>query len=101
VRAATAVTRTASTSHVSHVDEVGYFTYDTDAANMLFHVVNERHRRHRSMILTTNKALKAWGRVLHDEDLGRRSSTASSSGGVSFGSMVLRFEPCISSLTTR
>jgi DNA replication protein DnaC len=53
------------------VDEVGYLTYGTDAANMLFHVVNERHRRHRSMIFTTNKALKAWGRVLHDEDLGQ------------------------------
>ena len=51
------------------VDEVGYLTYGTDAANMLFHVVNERHRRHRPMIFTTNKALKAWGRVLHDEDL--------------------------------
>jgi DNA replication protein DnaC len=51
------------------VDEVGYLTYGTDAANMLFHVVNERHRRHRSMLFTTNKSLKAWGRVLHDEDL--------------------------------
>jgi len=50
-------------------DEVGYLTYGTDAANMLFHVVNERHRRKRSMIFTTNKALNAWGRVLHDEDL--------------------------------
>src|SRR3989442_10243059 len=51
------------------VDEVGDLTYATDAANMLFHVVNERHRRHRPMIFTTNKALKAWGGVLHDEDL--------------------------------
>jgi DNA replication protein DnaC len=51
------------------VDEVGYLTYGTDAANMLFHVVNERHRRHRPMIFTTNKSLKQWGRVLHDEDL--------------------------------
>ena len=51
------------------VDEVGYLTYGTDAANMLFHVVNERHRRHRPMIFTTNKSLKAWGRVLHDDDL--------------------------------
>ena len=51
------------------VDEVGYLTYGTDAANMLFHVVNERHRRQRAMIFTTNKSLKAWGRVLHDEDL--------------------------------
>jgi len=53
------------------VDEVGYLTHGTDAANMLFHVVNERHRRRRSMIFTTNKALKAWGGVLHDEDLGQ------------------------------
>ena len=48
---------------------MGYLTYGTDAANMLFHVVNERHRRIAPMIFTTNKALKAWGRVLHDEDL--------------------------------
>ena len=51
------------------VDEVGYLTYGTDAANMLFHVVNDRHRKKRAMIFTTNKALSAWGRVLHDEDL--------------------------------
>jgi hypothetical protein len=51
------------------VDEVGYLTYGTDAANMLFHVVNDRHRRKRSMIFTTNKSLGAWGQVLHDEDL--------------------------------
>jgi DNA replication protein DnaC len=51
------------------VDEVGYLTYGTDAANMLFHVVNDRHRRKRSMIFTTNKALGAWGCVLHDDDL--------------------------------
>src|SRR5439155_2467487 len=51
------------------VDEVGYLTYGTDAANLLFHVVNDRHRRKRSMIFTTNKALNTWGLVLHDEDL--------------------------------
>ena len=51
------------------VDEVGYLTYGTDAANMLFHVVNDRHRRKRAMIFTTNKPPTAWGRVLHDEDL--------------------------------
>jgi DNA replication protein DnaC len=55
--------------HVLVVDEVGYLTYGTDAANMLFHVVNDRHKRRRSMIFTTNKPLAAWGRVLHDEDL--------------------------------
>ena len=51
------------------VDEVGYLTYGTDAANMLFHVVNERHLRRRAMIFTTNKSLDSWGAVLHDEDL--------------------------------
>jgi DNA replication protein DnaC len=51
------------------VDEVGYLTYGTDAANMLFHVVNDRHRKKRAMIFTTNKGVTAWGRVLHDEDL--------------------------------
>jgi DNA replication protein DnaC len=51
------------------VDEVGYLTYGTDAANMLYHVVNDRHRRKRPMIFTTNKALGAWGKVLHDDDL--------------------------------
>ena len=47
----------------------GYLTYGTDAANMLFHVVNDRHRKKRAMIFTTNKTVTAWGRVLHDEDL--------------------------------
>ena len=51
------------------VDEVGYLTYGTDAANMLFHVVNDRHRKKRAMIFTTNKPVTTWGRVLHDEDL--------------------------------
>lgn len=51
-------------------DEVGYLTYGTDAANVLFHIVNARYLKKRSMIFTTNKAPKTWGRVLHDEDLG-------------------------------
>lgn len=55
--------------HVLVVDEVGYLTCGDDAANLLFHVVNERHLKHRSMIFTTNKPLDAWGRVLHDDDL--------------------------------
>ena len=59
--------------------------YGTDAANMLFHLVNERHRRHRPMIFTTNKSLNAWGRVLHDEDLRKRSSIGCASVAVSCG----------------
>jgi DNA replication protein DnaC len=70
-RAGTLAAALASYTHPNLlvVDEVGYLTYGTDAANMLFHVVNERHKRKRSMIFTTNKSLGAWGRVLHDDDL--------------------------------
>ena len=55
--------------HVLVVDEVGYLAYGQDAANVLFHVVNDRHLRKRPMIVTTNKPLSEWGNVLHDEDL--------------------------------
>ncbi len=51
------------------IDEVGYLSVGPDAANVLFHVVNDRHLRRRSMVFTTNKSLDAWGRVLHDPDL--------------------------------
>jgi IstB-like ATP binding protein len=51
------------------IDEVGYLTYGPDAANVLFHVVNDRHLRKRPMIFTTNKPLNQWGQVLHDEDM--------------------------------
>jgi DNA replication protein DnaC len=55
--------------HVLVVDEVGYLSYGDDAANVLYHVVNERHIRRRAMIFTTNKHPKRWGDVLHDDDL--------------------------------
>ncbi|HEY5955122.1 MAG TPA: IS21-like element helper ATPase IstB [Polyangiaceae bacterium] len=55
--------------HVLIVDEVGYLTYGDDAANVLYHVVNERHIRRRAMIFTTNKHPRHWGHALHDEDL--------------------------------
>lgn len=55
--------------HVLVVDEVGYLTYGADAANVLYHVVNERHIRRKAMIFTTNKSPRHWGAVLHDDDL--------------------------------
>jgi DNA replication protein DnaC len=55
--------------HVLVVDEVGYLTYGNDAANVLYHVVNERQIRKRAMIFTTNKHPSRWGAVLHDDDL--------------------------------
>ena len=56
--------------HVLVIDEVGYLSYGPDAANDLFHIVNERHQRRRPMLFTTNKPpLTTWGDVLHDHDL--------------------------------
>lgn len=55
--------------HVLVVDEVGYLAYGHDAANVFFHVVNERHIRRRAMVFTTNKSPRRWGAVLHDDDL--------------------------------
>jgi len=60
---------TYTSPHVFVIDEVSCLAYGSDAANVLFHVVNDRHLRRRSMIFTTNKPLEAWGRVLHDPDL--------------------------------
>jgi len=56
--------------HVLVIDEIGYLTYGPDAANVLFHVVNDRHLHHRPIIFTTNKSpFSEWGSVLHDPDL--------------------------------
>jgi DNA replication protein DnaC len=48
--------------HVQVIDEVGYLTYGPDAANVLFHFVNDRHLRKRPVIFTTNKPMNDWGR---------------------------------------
>lgn len=55
--------------HVLVVDEVGYLAYGDDAANVLYHVVNDRHIKRRAMLFTTNKHPKQWGAALHDDDL--------------------------------
>src|SRR6059036_84031 len=61
-------------AHYTHppvlvIDEVGYLTVGSDAANLMFQVVNQRYLHHRPMLFTTNKPLAAWGLVLHDPDL--------------------------------
>lgn len=55
--------------HVLVIDEVGYLTYGPDAANVLYHIVNERHLTKRPTLFTTNKPPATWGDVLHDADL--------------------------------
>lgn len=51
------------------IDEVGYLHHADDAANVLYGVVDQRCLLRRPIVFTTNKALKAWGRVLHDNEL--------------------------------
>ncbi len=55
--------------HVLVIDELGYLSHATDAANVLYRVINERYLKHRPILLTTNKPLAALGDVLHDGDL--------------------------------
>ena len=55
--------------HVLVLDEVGYLTHATDAANILYRVINERYLTRKPILVTTNKPLAAWGHLLHDGDL--------------------------------
>jgi DNA replication protein DnaC len=48
--------------HLLAIDEVGYLSYDTAAADLLYEVVNHRYE-YRSILITTNKAFKDWNTV--------------------------------------
>lgn len=45
--------------HLLVIDEVGYLSYDSRYADLLFEVVSRRYRE-RSIVLTTNKAFTDW-----------------------------------------
>lgn len=55
--------------HVLVIDEVGYLQCASDAANVLYGVVDQRCLKRRPIVFTTNKPLKRWGEVLHDPEL--------------------------------
>ena len=44
------------------IDEVGYLSYDSNAADLLYEVVNSRYER-KSILITTNRAFKDWDLV--------------------------------------
>lgn len=44
------------------IDEVGYLSYDSNAADLLYEVVNRRYERG-SILITTNRAFKEWNAV--------------------------------------
>lgn len=45
------------------VDEVGYLSYDSRYADLLFEVITRRYQLHRPLVLTTNKAFGEWTQV--------------------------------------
>lgn len=55
--------------HVLVCDEVGYLGYAPGVADLLFQIVDQRYQKGRPILFTTNKALKLWGKVLHDREL--------------------------------
>ena len=45
------------------IDEVGYLSYDSRYADLLFEVVTRRYQAHKSIVLTTNKRFADWPQV--------------------------------------
>lgn len=66
--------------HVLVIAEVGYLTYGSEAANVLFHVVDERRLERRPMIFTTEQVAPLLGAASFTTRTSLKpSSTASSS----------------------
>ena len=45
------------------IDEVGYLSYNSRYADLLFEVVTRRYEAHKPVLLSTNKAFSEWGEV--------------------------------------
>ena len=48
------------------IDEVGYLSYDSRYADLLFEVVTRRYEQRRPILLTTNKVFGEWNQVFPD-----------------------------------
>jgi DNA replication protein DnaC len=44
------------------IDEIGYLSYDTRYADLLFEVVSRRYQ-HQSIVLTTNRIFTEWNEI--------------------------------------
>ncbi len=50
------------------IDEVGYLPFDKQGSDHFFNVISSRYEKG-SVILTTNRAFKDWGKIFHDTDV--------------------------------
>ena len=48
------------------LDEIGYTPLDSDAATLLFDVIDIRYRKRKPIILTSNKSWGQWGEIIPD-----------------------------------
>ena len=78
---------------------MGDLTYGTDAANMLFHVVNDRHRKKRAMVVTTNSLFRLGAESSRMTTSCKPFSIGSSSAGACLRWMGRRYAPNTSDLT--
>jgi DNA replication protein DnaC len=50
------------------VDEVGYLPFDQRGTDLFFQVISSRYERG-SLILTTNRPFKDWGKIFHEDNM--------------------------------
>src|SRR5690606_20768146 len=55
--------RRSTTPALLCIDEVGYLSYDSRYADLLFEVVTRRYEAHKPVLLSTNKAFAEWSEV--------------------------------------
>src|SRR5262249_34382105 len=48
--------------HLVVIDELGYLSYDSQAADLIFEIVNRRYERS-SLLITTNRAFRDWNEI--------------------------------------
>lgn len=48
--------------HLLVIDELGYLSYDSHAADLIFEIVNRRYERS-SLLITTNRAFRDWNEI--------------------------------------
>ena len=51
------------------IDEFGYLPYPEKAGPLFYELIASRYERNLSTIITSNKALREWGNILHDMSL--------------------------------